>query len=645
MSRLSNSIPQDDLDSQYPSASSRLEGIETRGDRRRDSRRPWPMSRSESSLKIYRLRQQALILRKQIADAGLRLESIDGLIGAVDAAWEQPTAYFSALAEQTRELTLVLDTDGTVQLVSPAWADLAGVNERPVGLHLRDMLHPDDIQSVGVIIAQAITMNGATLPIEFRARKVGGSWHRVEGTVRSLLSHPIVDGVVLAVQDVTAQRDVEAGRAYERLHDPLTGLPNRTLFLDRLVHVLHRTNRPGERMFAVLVVDVDRFKTINDSIGHTAGDQILVALASRLEGCLRSGDTAARLGDDEFGILLEELDDWNSARRIADRIQEMCHTPFVFEGQDVYISASIGITLGVSTYEHAEDLLRDATIAMFRAKVLGRARYEVFDPAMHTWATTQLRLEGELRRALERQELVLYYQPIVSLTTGAILGVEALLRWRHPTRGLVSPAAFIPTAEETGLIVPIGDWVLRTACRQVKKWQAEGHPALQISVNLSARQFRRKDVAKLVAQVLEETNLQPHCLELELTESIFMEDAESAIETLQELRSLGVSLALDDFGTGYSSLSYLKRFPLSSLKIDGSFMHDLNTNMSDATIVMAIIAMSHHLKLRVVAEHVEHEAQLEFLRANQCDAYQGFLCSPPLPAEELTAFLERDPMP
>jgi len=416
-------------------------------------------------------------------------------------------------------------------------------------------------------------------------------------------------------------------------HDALTGLPNRALLTDHLRLAIERAKRREDHLFAVLFLDLDRFKNINDSLGHTIGDQLLIAIARRVEGCLRPMDTVARLGGDEFAILLDGLEDFNQAIQVADRVQDALMQPFNLKGHEVYTTASIGIALSTTGYEHPENILRDADIAMYRAKDNGKARYEMFDTVMHTRAVALLKLENDLRRAIERQEFRVFYQPIVSLQTDQVAGFEALVRWEHPERGLVPPAEFIPLAEETGLIMEIGHWVLYEACRQVHQWQTSLQRPLMLSVNLSGKQFIQHNLIQQIESILRETDFDPRWLRLEITESVVMENAEAAASMLLQLRDLGVHLSIDDFGTGYSSLSYLHRFPVTTLKIDRSFIGRMGEGDENAEIVSTIMTLASNLGMEVVAEGVETEEQLAQLRALNCEYGQGYLFSKPVPAE------------
>lgn len=417
-------------------------------------------------------------------------------------------------------------------------------------------------------------------------------------------------------------------------HDALTGLPNRVLLTDHLKLAIERARRREDHLFAVLFLDLDRFKNINDSLGHNIGDQLLIAIARRVENCLRPMDTVARLGGDEFAILLDGLENSEAAVHIAERIQESLTQPYNLSGHEVYTSTSIGITLSTTNYEHPENLLRDADTAMYRAKENGKARYELFDTVMHARAVALLKLENDLRRAVERQEFEVYYQPIIRLETCEIAGFEALLRWKHPERGFVSPTEFIPLAEETGLITEIGQWVLRQACEQMQEWQwiAPTTQPLTVAVNLSSKQFKQSDIIEQIKKTLRETNCDPRSLKLEITESAVMENAEAATQMLTQLRDLGVQLSIDDFGTGYSSLSYLQRFPVTTLKIDRSFIGRMGTGDENSEIVRTIMTLAGNLGMDVVAEGVETEEQLTQLTALKCEYGQGYLFSKPVDA-------------
>ncbi len=426
----------------------------------------------------------------------------------------------------------------------------------------------------------------------------------------------------------------------QAFRDPLTNLPNRALFMDRLSHGLTRAQRRHEHL-AVLFLDLDRFKVVNDTLGHSVGDQLLVEVSYRLGTALRPGDTVARLGGDEFGILLEDVADAETAETIAVRIEEGLGKPYPFEGRDVFVTASIGIALSSAKLASPEEILRDADLAMYHAKAKGKARHEVFDGSMGAPALDRMDLEMDLRSAISRHEFRLHYQPILRLDTGKIAEVEALIRWQHDKRGLLQPDDFIGLTEETGLIVPIGQWVLAEACKQARTWQTEypSSPPLVMSVNLSAKQFQHPQLVEEITQALRETGLAPSCLKLEITESTVMHDAPATLAKLRELKELGVRLAIDDFGTGYSSLGYLKRFPVDTLKIDRSFVKGLSRESGDSAIVRAVVTVAKSLNMDVTAEGVETEGQLTELKALGCDQGQGFLFARPVSAERVAPLL------
>ncbi|MBW3628891.1 MAG: EAL domain-containing protein [Gemmatimonadetes bacterium] len=451
--------------------------------------------------------------------------------------------------------------------------------------------------------------------------------------------------VYLFAVDVTGRRLMEEQLRHDTLHDALTGLPNRLLFMERLSHCIARSKRRDSYLFAVLFLDLDRFKVINDSLGHHVGDELLVLVAQRLQRCLRQEDTVARFGGDEFAILLEDISGISDATRVAERIQAELSASVSLNEFDVFTSASVGIALSSSAYARPEFLLRNADMAMYRAKALGHARFEVFDRTMHAQALARLQLETDLRHALERKEFVLHYQPIISLSSGEICGVEALIRWVHPVQGILPPDDFIPAAEETGLILPIGRWVLGEACRRLRRWRVRfGEGRLRsVGVNLSAKQFSQIDLLEQVWDTVRDSGLPPDVLRLEITESAVMENADAAVILLGRLKGLGVQISLDDFGTGYSSLSYLHRFPLDALKIDRSFVGQIDLDERTRRLVETVLTLARGLGVSAVAEGIETEGQLKHLRALGCDFGQGYYFAPPLPPEELEALLDGDP--
>lgn len=443
-------------------------------------------------------------------------------------------------------------------------------------------------------------------------------------------------------RDITERKQIEEQLRQTAFHDALTGLPNRVLFMDRLGQAVEWAKRHEDYLFAVLFLDLNRFKVVNDSLGHLLGDQLLSGIAGRLKACLRPTDTVARLGGDEFTILLTDIEDVSDALRVADRVEEELRLPFALDGQEVFTSASIGIALNATGYNQPEDILRDADIAMYRAKSQG-ASYEIFNPDMHARAVALLQLETDLRNALERQEFRLQYQPIVSLETGTIIGFEALLRWQHPQHGLQNPAEFIAAAEETGLLAHIYQWVLRTACFQLRNWQLLLEtPLLMISVNLSGKQFAQTNLIDQINQTLQETGLNAPSLRLEITEGAIMDSAESAATMLWQIRELGVQLSIDDFGTGYSSLGRLYRLPINGLKVDHSFVSQMDSE-AGADIVETIVTLAHKLGVDVTAEGVETAEQLAQLRALACDYGQGYFFSQPLDGEAAEALIVGNP--
>lgn len=443
-----------------------------------------------------------------------------------------------------------------------------------------------------------------------------------------------------SLTDIQSQKETEERLRHDAMHDPLTHLPNRAYFIDQVRRTIERARRDTDYHGAVLFLDLDRFKLINESLGHASGDQLLVAIARRLQAILRPRDMASRFGGDEFAVLLDDITGVGDATRIAQRIQEELAFPFRIQEHEIFPGASIGIAMITHRSFRAEDILRDADTAMYRAKAGGRGRHEVFGTEMHAMNVALFQLEADLRRAVERKQFQLYYQPIVSLRTGHITAVEALIRWHHPRRGLILPGEFIILAEETGLMLPIGEWVLWTACRQAKLWHDAGYTDLCMAVNISPRQMQDGDLPALVRSVLDETGLPAGSLQLEITEWAAMQNLDLTVQTLQTLREMGVNISVDDFGTSYSSLGYLKRFPISSIKIDQSFVHDMTENADDAAITRAIIAMGNVLGLCVVAEGVEMEQQLAMLNTENCNQVQGDLMGRPVPAEAISSLLQ-----
>ena len=528
---------------------------------------------------------------------------------------------------------------------SPRWKAMLGHDEADVGSSPDEWfrrVHAVDVERVRAALAAHLA--GHTEHFESEHRMQGQ-----DGTFRWVLSRGVAvrdaEGqpyrMAGSMTDISLRKAAEEKLLHEAIHDVLTGLPNRALFMDLLGRSVARSKRRKGYLFAVLFLDLDRFKIVNDSLGHLVGDQLLVGIARRLEKCLRPEDTVARLGGDEFTVLLEDINDASDATRVAERVHKELESPFHIAGHEVYTSVSIGIALSTSGYDASDHILRDADTAMYRAKTLGRARHEVFDTGMHTRAVALLQLETDLRRAVDRREFRLYYQPIVTLAGGRIVGFEALVRWQHPQRGLLLPSEFVPTAEETGLILPVGHWILEEACRAAWEWADRFGRPFVIAVNLSNRQFAQPDLPERIAAVLRETGLPAERLKLEITESVIMEHGEAVTQTLHRLRNLGVDLYVDDFGTGYSSFSVLHRFPISTLKIDGSFVQALGTE-DGLEIVRTIMTLAKNLKLNVIAEGVETKAQAQRLRALKCPQAQGSAFAEPTPADGVSALLSRE---
>lgn len=534
-------------------------------------------------------------------------------------------------------------TNNTVYY-SPRWKAMLGYGEAEISESPDEWLgriHPDDLGQLKADLANHLAGRTPHFINEHRLMSKTGSyrWVLTRGlAVRNKTQAP--HRLTGSLTDFTDRKMAEERLQHDAMHDLLTGLPNRAYLFDQLRRAIERTRRHGDYLSAVLFIDLDRFKIINESLGHDSGDQLLYATARRLEGCLRPEDTIARFGGDEFAVLLDNIQHSSQAAQVASRILEMLIQPFSIGGQDVFISASIGIALTSSNYERAEDMLRDVDTAMYQAKALGRNRYQMFDTEMHARSLARLRLEADLRRAIERKEFEVYYQPVIALPGNTITAFEALLRWRHPEQGILPPSEFLSVAEETGMILPVNEWVLRTACAQVKAWQVTINPELRIAVNISARMLQDDSLTQTVQHILAETGLPYTSLMLEITESDAMQDFAQTVRTLSQLKELGVSISLDDFGMRYSSLDYLKRFPVNTIKIDRSFIAEVTQNPENAAIARAIISVAHVLNKTVVAEGVEELTQAEFLNFHLCDEAQGYLYCRPQPAESITRLMQ-----
>ncbi len=531
-------------------------------------------------------------------------------------------------------------SDNPIVYVNPAFERITGYpSAEALGRNAR-FLQGTDIAQPELITIRAAIHDGRPCHVVLRNYRKDGSMYWNELNIAPVRDEAgAVTHYIGVHSDITGAKQHQDELAHQANHDALTGLPNRNLLWDRIGHACARAQRFGN-VATVAFLDLDNFKLVNDSLGHSRGDQLLRAVATRLESSLRAMDTVARLGGDEFVLVLsdQQSEQWVSAemKRIIDAFSE----PFSVEGRDVFITASIGVALYPQDSKDAETLLKSAELAMYRAKDSGRNTYQLYTAELQTRVTERLALENKLRRALEHGEFSLHFQPQIELAGQRVIGCEALLRWNQPELGMVSPAKFIPLAEETGLIVPIGEWVVRTACAQNKAWQQAGLAPITVAVNISARQFREKSLLQVIQNILEQTGLEPKWLELEVTESVIMHDAQHVIAALQAFHDMGVTLSVDDFGTGYSSLSYLKRFPVDRLKIDQSFVRDIGTDADDAAIVQAVINLGHSMNLRVIAEGVETEEQLAFLRRHSCDEVQGYLFGKPMPAEELGRLLQ-----
>jgi diguanylate cyclase (GGDEF)-like protein/PAS domain S-box-containing protein len=543
---------------------------------------------------------------------------------------------FREMLDTIELLAVLLDVVGTVTYCNPHLLRVSGYSKQEVigknffdlfvPMERREQLSRDFLENIGGGIIAA----HAEMEIVTRNRE-----RRVILWNNTVLRSPerTILGAASVGSDVTEQRQVESQLRHNAFHDALTELPNRALFLDRVDHALNATRRAGHKPFAVLLLDIDHFKNINDSLGHAAGDLLLVAIGERLRRCVRAVDTVARFGGDEFTVLIETISGPADVNRATTRIHQEIETPFTIEGQEIFTSASIGVAIAGPDYDTPEQIIRDADTAMYRAKAQGRGRSEIFDVHMRAEAVARLQGETDLRHGLERNELRLVYQPIVRLQSGVVVGFEALVRWQHPKRGLVSPADFIPLAEESGLIVPLGEFVLIEACRQASRWRSiPGTADLHVSVNISSRQISQSDLVATVTNALSTTGLAPSALNLEITESAIMQNAEAAYDVIEQIRALGCSFAVDDFGTGYSSLSYLHRFAIDQLKIDSSFVQ--SSERRSAEIVRSIIDLGRSLGIEVVAEGIETSQQADHLRSLQCSLGQGFLFSRPVDEEK-----------
>ncbi|MGA2991715.1 MAG: EAL domain-containing protein, partial [Candidatus Korobacteraceae bacterium] len=550
------------------------------------------------------------------------------------------------ITDNARDMIAVVDMEGRGLYNSPSYQKVLGYSlEELQATSALEQIHPADRTKVAEAAAEA-GRTGVGRTLEYRMRHRDGTWRTLESTASVIVdSKGAPAKMVIVNRDITARKRAEEQLLYRALHDNLTNLPNRALLADRLQQAFTHARRHAEYKFAVLFIDIDDFKKFNDSFGHTFGDQLIIEVGRRITESLRcedtvsrmtlwndDGETIARLGGDEFAVLLNDIRDPTDALRVANRIHQVLAIPFTINSHEVFASASIGIALDAPALEMPEDLLRDADIAMYRAKALGKNRCEVFDTEMHARAVHRLKLETDLRRAVEREEFRVHYQPIISLQNGRIAGLEALLRWEHPELGLLSPGDFIPIAEATGLIVPISRWVMFESCRQLRLWHLlyPSDPPLSIAVNISSKELARPDLVDNVRSALQYTGIDPHCLWLEITETAAMEDADMTRSVLTQLKELDICLSIDDFGTGYSSLTRLQSFPVDTLKIDRSFINNMDKDTATREIVRVIIMLGQHLGLKLVAEGTERIGQVNDLKELGCEFAQGYFFSKPV---------------
>ncbi|KPA12136.1 diguanylate cyclase/phosphodiesterase with PAS/PAC sensor(s) [Candidatus Magnetomorum sp. HK-1] len=560
----------------------------------------------------------------------------------IDALQHQ-RAYFKQLFKNSPQAIVIIDQDGKIISINKGYENMFGYSQDEVRSKLnRELIVPEDRIDEIKTINQTV-LNGKSIHKEtYRKHKDG----RVIPVL--MLGYPIniddnIDGVFYIYNDISERKAFEEQLYQQAFYDSLTELPNRALFMERLNHAIERRKRRKHYKYALIMFDLDRFKRVNDSLGHPVGDELLVQMAARFKKCIRSVDTVARLGGDEFAILLEEFYDVKDVIRVARRIRNEAREPVLIENNEIYVGASIGIVLNVNSYSNTEDILRDADIAMYRAKESGKGCFKVFNKKMHAEAIESIVIENDLRNAISGNELTLYYQPILKTGTEEMEGFEALVRWIHPSQGIIPPGKFIPQAEETGLIIPLGRWVISEACRQLKIWREtipQSHD-LTVSVNVSSKQFMQKDFVDFISSTLQKYSCDADQLKIELTESVLMDYAETSIEKLNDLKKMGIKLIIDDFGTGYSSLSYLNRFPIDGLKIDRSFISNMNASTEDMEIVKTVLTLAQHLGLKVVAEGVEEKNQLSVLKELSCESVQGFYFAKPLEEKYATAMINQ----
>ncbi|MBF0224885.1 MAG: GGDEF domain-containing protein [Desulfobacterales bacterium] len=547
-------------------------------------------------------------------------------------AFVKQRAYFRQLFENSPQAITIVDKTYKIIDVNKAFENLFGYKIDVIkGKMSEDIIVPEEYKLESKSFHQAM-LEGKNIQKETYRMNYEGMLIPV-----SILGYPIVqnnhtEGFFLIFNDISEKKSFEQQLKHQAFHDSLTGIPNRILFIERILHAFERSKRRNEYNFSVLQVDIDRFKNVNERFGHLAGDNVLIEISNRFKLCLRTIDTVARIGGDEFAILVEEFSSFNEVIQIAKRIKSVIEQPFIVDKDTVHVSASIGIVLKTKYYQVPEDILRDAEISMHRTKKTDKGHFKVFNPKMYKSTIESLKIENDLRSAITNHELLLYYQPIISTNTQALEGFEALVRWKHPERGILSPIKFIPIAEESGLIIPLGQFIMIEGCKQMKEWlnTLPNSDNLTVNINVSSRQLMKKDFSNFVVSVLKASNLDPKHLKIELTESLLMQDSISIVEKLKQLKDLGIKLAIDDFGTGYSSLSYLQQFPIDDLKIDKSFIKGIAHEKESLEIVKTIINLAKNLGLSVIAEGVETKEQLKILKDIRCDKVQGYLFSKPI---------------
>ncbi|HJW74373.1 MAG TPA: EAL domain-containing protein, partial [Thermoleophilia bacterium] len=574
---------------------------------------------------------------------GETLAWVSGRLAQTQGALQERRAEerFRALVQNAFDVITIVDAGGVIRYSSPSATRVLGYDlDELTGTRFLDLVHPDDAALAMDVISDLSSRNGECLPAEWRLRHEAGSWRPVEAVGQNLLGDPHVNGLVFTVRDIGERKDLEQQLAHQAFHDALTNLANRALFRERVAHALKRNERDGGSA-AVLFIDLDEFKTVNDSLGHSAGDRVLVTVAERLQECVRGADTVARIGGDEFAVLIEDLHSTQDALDAGSRVVARLAAPHRVEATEIVVGASVGVAVSSCGRNSAEEIMRDADAAMYVAKRNGKGRLEVFEPSMHAAAIARLSLESDLRRAIDRGEFSVHYQPILDLTSETVRSLEALVRWNHPQRGLLLPDDFIHVAEETGLIVPMGRLVITEGCRQFRDWRSRGYLDADVTlcINISARQLQDGGLIDALRGALVASQLEAPALVLEITEGMLVQDVPATMKRLTTLKALGFHLAIDDFGTGYSSLSYLQRFPFDILKVDRSFVAVRKPDSETSSLVRAIVALSRALGLQTVAEGIEGLGQLDWLRELDCDFGQGFHFARPMAAEGMTSFL------